>query len=461
MKKAFYNRLATVLLAGALAVAACGCNGNSGGNNNGGSGSKKDDGGSSSSESKVSYYVPESTVGANGKDYKDYDPYSTAKDYKGKTVKFATWIDHTGTEGGKPIQSFYDKYGIKVELVYCSQDNYAAEVLALIASGNSPDVYVENGNFPTLLNIAQDFSVTGVDLNEPIWSQKYINACTINNKVYAVNTVNTPWASGYITVYNRELMEINGIKTPAEYIDENNWTWASLKECAKQVDALGANYKGIFYETNCMLASVGATSIKYDSKTSKFINNTSDPMLSKALQFLAEMRSEGMVGTQNAFVDGLVGFSIKPDYGLKKTGFYRNMDSMDLGVAPMPAFDSNTPAKPSAQLRGYGIVRGAKNPKAAGLFIRYYLDPANYDLSEAFISDEAVKYYYENLKFMNESSEDINFYFFGPNELVGSAYGALQGDDINSPAQVSTTLASLKNRVQNAVDKANETIAGK
>ena len=80
MKKAFYNRLATVLLAGALAVAACGCNGNSAGNNNSGSGSQKDDNGSSGSESKVSYYVPESTVGANGKDYKDYDPYSTAKD---------------------------------------------------------------------------------------------------------------------------------------------------------------------------------------------------------------------------------------------------------------------------------------------------------------------------------------------------------------------------------------------
>lgn len=458
MKRNLFNRVVMVLLALMIAVTACGCGGTTGKPTSSGD---KDNGDNTTQSDEIRYYVPESTIGANGKDYKDYDPYSTAKDYEGTTVKFATWIDHTGTEGNKPIQSFIDKYGIKVELVYCSQDNYAAELSALIAAGNSPDVYVENGNFPTLINIAQDFSITGVDLNEPIWSQKYINACSINNHVYAVNTVNTPWASGNIVVYNRELMESNGVKTPAEYIEEDNWTWETLKECAKQVNALGSNYKGIYYETNCMLASVGATSIKYDYKKSKFVNNVNDPNLSKALQLLSEMRSENLVGTQSAFVDGLVGISIKPDYGLKRTGYYRNMDALDLGVALMPAFDKNTPVKPSAMLRGYGIIKGAKNPKAAGLFIRYFLDPSNYDLDEAFISDEAIKYYFENLKFINESEEDITFYIYGPNQLIGSWYGALQGDNISSPDQVSTELASLVNKVQSAVDKANETIKGK
>ena len=173
MKRFFRKRLvpAIITISMLAGLAACG-----GGKENPNKPASSGDKSGADSDSSITYFSPTSTIGANGKDYADYDPYADIEKYRGKTVKFATWIDHTATEGAVPIASFEEKYGIKVELVYCSQSNYLSELLALIESGNSPDIFVENGDFPATLQVAQDFSCTGIDLNEPIWSQQYIKA---------------------------------------------------------------------------------------------------------------------------------------------------------------------------------------------------------------------------------------------------------------------------------------------
>ena len=458
MKEFFRKRVipAVIVLSMLMALSACG---EQNGNPNKPASNSGNSGGNSASS--IVYNTPSSTIGANGKDYAVYDPYADIEKYRGQTVKFATWIDHSATEAAVPIASFEEKYGIKVELVYCSQSNYLSELLALIESGNSPDIYVENGDFPATLQVAQDFSCTGIDLNEPIWSQQYIKANTVGNKVYGVNTINSPWNSVYLCFYNRDLLEENGIKTPGEYYEEGNWTYETMTTVMQQVDSLGSEYQGgLLSEHYTFLTTAGALPATYDPAAGKFTNNTTSDAYANVLKYIAQQRKAGLDKDQGGFENGKIGLVVKDAYGLKTTGYYRAMNALDLGFVPMPDIDENTPAKPGYHMRNYGIVKGAKNPEAAGLFLRYFLDPANYDLESTFISEEAGQFYFDLLKANNESGEDFNFSYYGVGAVIGykgRKFGYVPYEQ--DPAQISTFISSQNNIINNAVEKSNELLS--
>lgn len=416
-----------------------------------------------SGASNIKWNEPDSMVGENGKDYSNYNPYEGIEKYKGSTIKFATWIDHSQTEGSVPIKEFKEKYDIDVELVYCSQEKYVEEILALIAAGNAPDIFVENQTFPVTLQIAQEFSVTGVDLNEPIWDKQVINACTVGKKIYAVNTINGPWSDASCVIYNRELMEANGIKTPSEYYEEGNWTWETMTEVMKQVDKLGSDYHGgTIPDVVELYSSLGADIVSYDSANAKFTNTLTNEKVVKAFQYVSNGWKSGLLTEMEKFNTGKVGIIVKSLYGLKKTGYYRDMDPLDLGFTYMPDPDDKTKASINGGLRAYGIVNGSKNPVASGMFIRYFLDSANYDLGNTFISEEAGEFYYELLakRYTESKTEDRKYRYSGVAGMIGeSVWGWTYPAQICDPAQCATTLATKNNNCNAAVNKANELLA--
>ncbi len=451
-KKILCIALATLT---ALTMAACG-----GSTENPTKDSNKTGGNSDNNTSEVLYIEPDSTIGYNGKDYADYNPYEGIEKYKGQKIKFATWIDHTTTEAASVIKSFEKKYGIDVELVYCSQDGYVKELQALIAGGNAPDIFVDNADFPFTLQIAQEFSVTGVDLNEPIWSQPVIHAHSVGNKVYAVNTMNSVWHSCVGVIYNRELMESNGIKTPAEYKAENNWTWETMKNCMAQVNALGKDYHGgVIADPIKLIGSMGVGVVDYDYKTGTFTNTMQDSRVVKANQFVAELNKEGLLTENSSFTQGKTGMVITDAYGIKTTGYYSAMDGLDLAFIDTPDADANTKAVKNGLLRAYGIVNGAKNAEAAGMFLRYFLDPANYDMKETFVSTDTAKSYYDILGQMYHGGEDSVFYdYAGVAKIIGRSIWTWVNPHGLDPSQVAAKLASYNNEVDSAVKKANELV---
>lgn len=461
MKKTFIRIMCMLIaIVMVMTVAACGENATNPIKLNGGKGSSQT---GTNSGIKIEWNKPESMVGANGKDYSDYNPYEGIEKYKGTTVKFATWTDHSQTEGALPIKQFKEKYDINVELVYCSQDKYVEEILALIAANNAPDIFVENQTFPVTLQIAQEISAAKLDLNEPIWDKQVINACTVGNKVYAVNTMNGPWNGSGIVIFNRELMEANGIKTPEEYYNEGNWTWDTMTEVMEQVDKLGSDfYGGSIPDVNELYSSLGADIFSYDSANGKFANTLTDANVVKAFQYVANGWKSGLLTEQEKFKAGKVGLIIKSTYGLKKTGYFKDMDALDLGFTYLPDMDEKTKAKHGGSLRAYGIVKGSKNPEAAGMFIRYFLDSANYDLGDTFVSEEAGEFYFDLLEKMytESKSENRTFNYAGVAGMTGeSIWGWTYPAQICDPAQCSATLATKNNNCNTAVNKANELLA--
>lgn len=56
------------------------------------------------------------------------------------------------------------------------------------------------------------------------------------------------------------------------------------------------------------------------------------------------------------------------------------MNPDHIGFTFLPDWDENTKAKQTGIFRGWGLVKGASNPVAAGIFLRYYLDVNQYDI---------------------------------------------------------------------------------
>ena len=48
------------------------------------------------------------------------------------------------------------------------------------------------------------------------------------------------------------------------------------------------------------------------------------------------------------------------------------MNADDIGYTYLPSFSASVPAVTTGLFRGWGIIKGAKNPVAAGIFLRYY-----------------------------------------------------------------------------------------
>ena len=134
------------------------------------------------------------------------------------------------------------------------------------------------------------------------------------------------------------------------------------------------------------------------------------------------------------------------------------MDPEDLGFVYMPSFEKGEESLVSSIYRVYGICEGAHHPDAAGYFIRYLLDPINYDLQNTFLTPEAGQFYYA-LTNRTASQKYFNF---------DAGLATLLGQDQNtafynsaknaSSAGMKTAIDSVSNKVDTAVDLANKLI---
>ena len=398
-------------------------------------------------------------------DWENFDPYATiADDIKGSTVRFATWIDHTQTEGAVPLSKFEADTGLKYELVTVASSGYTETLKTMIATGDVPDVFVSNeytANFPLTMEIAQPINkCSTVDLTEPIWDQTMLATGTIDGNVYLVNTLNTPWSGSDMIYYNKELFLNNGFKTPAEYYEEGNWTWATLEKVLRDVKSLGPDYEGGNIDVEAIANSAGACFVKYDYKTATFSNGTTDPNLVAAYEWYANVRDQGLVnGNVNLFKEGKCGIVIVGTYGLKANGTFIGMDPEAIGFTYLPALQDGTKGKVSSVYRMYGIIAGAKNADAAGYFLRHFLDYRNYDLQNTFITPEAGNFYYE----VTNTNADDKFFNFDDAccTFVGSTSSTvfLGGAKKAAAAQVNGEIQAVSNVVDQAVKSANDIVA--
>ena len=332
-----------------------------------------------------------SSSGTSGSDNGAVNP----ADYKGTTVQYATWQYADGIDTDAAIAKFKKKYGISVQLVTVPQATYVQEITSLINAGKAPDVIRDWQYFPSYLTIGQPLENAKIDLTDPIWDQNVIKSREINGKHYGINSVGGLFnAPGAIVFYNKKLLNSNGIKTPEDYKNIGKWNFDAFYQIMKSVAAIGKGYEGVYVDNFGQIISQSFGTDIYKYVDGKFVSGINDPMLTTVWQMVTKWAKEGLVDTNTGreiFINGKCGLAVTGSYGLKKSGYWRDMNAKDIGYIELPELNGTKPSTPVTNAL-WGICKGSKNPVAAGIFLRYYLDANNYNMANEFISSDAANY---------------------------------------------------------------------
>ena len=433
-------KITTLFLALFMVVTIAGC------------GDESTSSGNSSSNSKKPPSKAETVINDN------VDP----KEYNGTTVTYATWRNPAQYEDGPVVSDFEKKYGIKVNVQLYKESEYTNKVLGRIAANDAPDVYFSTYTFPYCLDALQPIDAAKLNLQESIWDKSLIDLATVNGKTYLVDTIGNIWKDEDMAFYNKKLFRDNGWTTPEEYYEAGKWNYDTMTNCMKQVAALGTEYKGGAVHLEGLIHAAGASVIGF--KDGAFYNGTKNTVTQDIMRWASTGLKEGWLSTTsiytalNEFPSGKVGIAILHSFGLKKTGYLRTMKASDIGFVKLPSWNGE-PATATSFVRGWGICRGAKNPVAAGIFLRYYLDVNNYDTASAFISKEAENFFF---KLTSTATENKNFYFCYGSGVTGvTGKDSAVGDYIEKPAyadptQVVKEISSYQGAINADIDKLNK-----
>lgn len=387
---------------------------------------------------------------------------------RGTTVKFATWIDHTATDTADVLSGFEVETGMKVELVQVGQTEYISKLIGLIGSDQAPDVVVENDAFPRTLGVLMPLEIetTGLDVKDPFWDQEITKTFTIGKHCYLVNAANTTWTfASVMTYFDKTVLAENGIVTPAELVEKNNWNIDSLWTLMEQIKTTcGFSRPGVGIEFDQWLDMHGGGQLAWDNETDTFKNTIKEENTRKAIDYLMKGKDAGLLrivyNHNDDITKGTLPVQIAGPYGLRKhPGWFWQMDADDLGFAYAPkvnASDENYPA--SAKLRAYGICKGSKNPKGAAYFLRYFLNGDNYNLDEMFKSEEAKEMYLKLRVIQDVSKPNFMDSVGRVTDDSYTAFAAVRKLVYGTADQVSVNLEMSYNMCEGIADNANKYI---
>lgn len=366
--------------------------------------------------------------------------------YKGTTVTYCTWRDPEKNEDGTAIKAFEEKYGINVEVELLNENKYVSTIASSIAAGTQGDVFFQNHTFPASLSVMQPLDAAKINYEDPIWRKEIFEASTLDGHAYLVDAVSNIWTEIDICVYNKSLFEDNGITSPEEYYEAGNWTFETFEKACRDIASLGSDYiGGSFTSTETILGAAGCSFFTYKDNQ---LSVTADSKLYDVMHWLSQLKSEGIFAqaSTSKFAAGKVGVMITDCFALKRSGYFPNMNPEDLAVTYTPKYDANSPQIGSHGVRGWGLIKGAKNPEAAGIFLREYLDVNNYDLEETFHNEDVSDFFFKVTN--HDFDERLYYYTQGVQTANGVTETTARWESVNNswahqtPSQIKSYLDS-------------------
>ncbi len=390
------------------------------------------------------------------------------EDYRGKTVKFISTIDPKVDESGPVVEKFEKEFGIKVEIIPSGLDEHAQKCMGLIASGDAPDVARSNGDFPAFMGYLQSLDAAKLDYDEEIWNQNTFKMTTFGGSPYLCDTDGNIWAEIDIVMYSKSLLKRANAYTPEEYDAMGKWTWDAFFEIGKAVQKVTGQPGAIINSYECFFHACGGSVYKLENGV---IKNGLDNKAVEIMSKYSQAKKDNIIMINKSvtagLMEGVTGIGTLHAWSLKKTGDLRNGKWDDYGFYFLPYYNEEAAAKKERPVtgifRGWGIVRGAKEPVAAGLFLREYLDVDNYDVGGTYISPEAETFFFR----VNDIEEYSSFESYNPYMTYIDMNNFITGVKANSeiyhamyydPAQVNTNVAAAKGAVDKAVKNLNDWI---
>ena len=393
------------------------------------------------------------------------DPYSDIPaDVKKKTVKVLLWQAPSKQEKER-IADFTKKTGIKVDVKHVSQNLYNDTLISRISSGDSPDVaYLNETSFPSnTIKLFSALDPTIYKLEDSIWDKALMNQFKVGGNYYGVNIKgNFAEDTAMVLFYNKTLLDNNNIEDPYKSWKKGNWNWSTFETILAKVKACASlsKYRPLyFYQPSALIGSAGVNFISYNGK--KFSDNINNTTLVDAYQKLATWREKGYVSAAGfAGTDAAAGnfvFYSCIAYHLKaQDTFFGSTGKTSNGEIRAVPFPSPKGSKVyvAENIKMFGTAKGAKNKEGAAYFLRYYLDPANQDMKNAFANPQAKEvwdYIHKQNKVVDYAQSVISY-------VNTSAYLTLQNTLMSAD---STQIRKVISEQSNVVTKAVSTVNSK
>ena len=369
--------------------------------------------------------------------------------YRGTSVTYVTWKDPDISEDGVAYDTFEEKYGIQINVQLISQNTAVSTLAADIAAGTQGDIFLDAGHFPSSLSVLQPLTTAKIDLENPFWNRSIIKASTLDGYPYLIDAFSNLETQVDICVYNKRIFRENDIKSPKDYHDEGKWTFENFYFAAKEVSKLGKEYTGVGILDETVFGAAGCSFFAY--KNNK-IELSMEPSLMQAMDLFARMKTEGIAKPdRKGFQEGMQGMAFTTCHGLRKIGYFTAMNPDDLGATYLPVWNEGDEQQVTAPYRGYGIIEGAKNPVAAGLFLRTYLDVEVHDLSNEFHNPEVAHFFFEVT-----GAEIVYYRALDMAKEGGAQANCLDAWYKNSPDKLNAYFASETERLNKMVEDANK-----
>ena len=390
------------------------------------------------------------------------------KKLDGTTVKVLYWKDYTDEEKAV-IKKFEDQTGMKIktERAMHDEDPYTELIANKMASKAGFDVVMFNyKTFPGRpLTVMQPLNKIS-NFNVGDWDQDVVNAFKIKNNIYGVN-INGSNNSEYDVMYFNETMFRNqGVATPRELYAAGNWNWDTFLDTAKKMTVKNSDGSTTYGYVNLHSGAVvywtlsgGVDFISYDASNSTFKCNLGDATLKSSLEFYFNLAKNKVMDPTfpygpDTFQQGKAAmFSCLVYHAMKAGSQFKNMtDTLDIVPFPMPkGREDYLPVDASA----FGVLQGAENPEGAIEFLKYFLDPKNFDKADMFINSNMLDTFGKcaNMKKLVSYSRGVVDY-----AALTTFNDISQNLQQAGADQIDTVLAKYKSNFNLSVDKANKKI---
>lgn len=297
-----------------------------------------------------------------------------------KNVKFLVHWDPKSPSYASHIERLKSVYDIDLETIRATYTQLPTKLASLQASGDAPDAFMYyNAGFPSMF--ARDMFLPiddFVDFEDPFWasSKEASDKFKWNDKYYMAAGSNV----SRVVWYNKSIFERNGLDTPLEMYEKDEWTWEALVDAAAEltqdtdsdgnVDQWGMAGNSFI---SMMRASMN-TAIVY-IENNDIINNVMgqdiDFIMNLAYQ-ISNIDKSFTWDWQNYFRAGKLAMVLEGTWITSGDEILTQMlIDEEIGFVPHPMFEDSTEDRYFAEYSGYLIPKGAKNIPGAQAFITY------------------------------------------------------------------------------------------
>lgn len=395
------------------------------------------------------------TVG--GKSWAEVKKSIPAK-LKGSTVEIVNWNPASEYAGAsEAIKKFTKETGIKVKWTVIDYSVYFTKLASRVATDTAPDVCrTRTPNIMTLQNF-QPISASGYDFSDAAWDQLTMKHYTVNGKAYATCLKGTHIATPQMIFYNRDAIKKYDLEDPYKLWKAGKWTWDKLLEMGETFRKVSGNESAIASSNyDPFLPFFGVQGpVEYDG--TKYYSVIKTEKYLKVMQTITNLHTGTHFmehGNSGNFDSGNILFSLGTTiYARRKNAWYSSLKSSgSLGTVPFPTISGQPYIQGMGEYEAYAIAKGAKNAVAVPYFLRYYLDPANYDMKSFFVDNQALEVHNWCMSQTNTSWPTYN----GGIADYQDAFGGM----FNTPSdQVKNFIDSNAAVIDTRVKTYNETIA--